>query len=41
LAAKRSSCSASTPTPILSAVLPIASAAEMEGEEFDPSVRPT
>jgi hypothetical protein len=29
-AAKRSSCSASTPTPILSAVLPIASAAEIE-----------
>jgi tail tape-measure protein len=30
LAAKRSSCSASTPTPILSAVLPIASAAEID-----------
>ena len=30
LAAKRTSCSASRPTPILSAVLPIASAAEME-----------
>jgi hypothetical protein len=30
LAANRSSCSASTPTPILSAVLPIASAAEIE-----------
>jgi hypothetical protein len=30
LAANRSSCSASTPTPILSAVLPIASAALIE-----------
>jgi len=37
LAANRSSCSASTPTPILSAVLPMASAAEIERSISAPS----